>query len=303
MALKSWIFLLQSAKDLSWRSLTPGGRIPPGAYRLSLQSPKPNRAIDLRLRCAPPEGDPIIRRYTLESDSAGHAPILAPLEFEVGQWEIDCRPDVFAALSGEDWRESLRFEIGEAEQISVISDQVSDIRYQIPEDREQTEDLPSDKPERRSAFLADLPAVEALTDSELQFPLRRSTVPEDLPESLTLEALPVMELSDISPVNAPKVEAAFAPEPEPQEETDSPLCRLVNYVLQLDDLEKQRRFTVDITLWEDLSRGALPLNLPCPQAQNSLSYRTVPRPNHILPPKLRPRPNGAEEPQLKLPQL
>ncbi|MEB3174518.1 MAG: hypothetical protein VKN60_04915 [Cyanobacteriota bacterium] len=304
MALKSWIFLLQSAKDLSWRSLGPGVIVPPGVYRLSLQSPKPNRAIEVRLRYAPPEGDPIVRRYNLESDDMGHLPILAPLDFEAGEWEIDCRPDVFAALSGEDWRESLRFEVGEAEQLSVIS-------YQMTEDGEQTTDIELDQPERRSVFLADLPEVEELTDIELQIPKRRSAVLEDLPEISLLEAPAVRERPEfgvqelaVSPnVETVAVPPTPEPAPEPLAAEPPPACRLVNYVLQLDDLEKQRRFTVDITLWEDLSRRALPLDLPLPQAQNSLPYRTVPCPNHILPPKLRPRANGAGQPRLKLPQL
>ncbi|MBJ7899733.1 MAG: hypothetical protein GC158_07410 [Cyanobacteria bacterium RI_101] len=326
MALKSWIFLLQSAKDLSWRSLGPGVIVPPGVYRLSLQSPKPNRAIEVRLRYAPGEGDPIIRRYSLESDALGHLPILGPLDFEAGQWEIDCRPDVFTALSGEDWRESLRFEIGEAEQIS----QVSDIRYQTSEDGEQPTASELEQPERRRAFLTDLPEIEELTDVELQIPKRRSVFPTELPTSLTLEA-PAEQISDIRyqisedelekparrsafPTELPTsltleapgvetVEVPPTPAPESLAAEQPPACRLVNYVLQLDDLEKQRRFTVDITLWEDLSRRALPLELPLPQAQNSLPYRTVPCPNHILPPKLRPRPNGAGQPRLKLPQL
>jgi hypothetical protein len=280
MALKSWIFLLQSAKDLSWRSLGPGVIVPPGVYRLSLQSPKPNCAIEVRLRYVPGEGDPIVRRYSLESDETGHLPILAPLDFEAGEWEIDCRPDVFAALSGENWRQSLRFEMGEAEQIS-------DIRDQIPE-------IELEKPERRSTFLTELPeslTLEApaeqisdiryqISEDELEKPERRST----LPTSLTLEVPPT-------------------PAPEPLAAEQPPACRLVNYVLQLDDLEKQRRFTVDITLWEDLSRRALPLDLPRPHTQNGLPYRTVPCPNHVLPPKLFPRANGAGQPQLKLPQL
>lgn len=338
MAIKTWVFLLQRIDDLTWHSLTPGANFVPGDYRLSIQSPRANASMEIRLLYLSPQGKQTVKCQSDSTDDNGNLPILPPWHLSAGAWQIHCRPDVFAALLGEEWQEELNFtvaelvEVADAELVELpppplattLADAsnrhalLSALLEELPTALElelDVEPLPLSHGPMAEPLLTELKDFESSLGQPLVLPPLEGELtaaeaasswiapqwqnPEREPElwderGSPAEPIENKEPHDHSPELLPAaLEAATvsaqksAPE---QEETQSPSgSRLVTYVLQLNDTEKNQSFTVDVTLWEDLSRPPRFLDLPQPTPQSLRPYSLKPLPNQILPPKLQPR--------------
>ena len=335
MAIKTWVFLLQRIDDLTWHSLTPGASFVPGDYRLSIQSPRANASMEIRLLCLSTEGKQTAKCHSDSTDDNGNLPILPPWHLSVGAWQIHCRPDVFATLSGEEWQEELSFmvadlvEVVDAESVEPTPPPLattlaqasnrhalmSSLLEELPAALElelDVEPLPLGHGPMAEPLLTELKDFESSLDQPLVLPpLERelttteaaSSCPVSQLENLEIEPEPLEKIAPTIEIQGPHdqfpeplppaLEAAAIsaqePAPEPKGTQLSSGSRLVTYVLQLDDTEKNQSFTVDVTLWEDLSRPPRLLDLPQPTPQSRRSYSLKPLPNQILPPKLQPR--------------
>jgi hypothetical protein len=212
MAIKTWVFLLQRIDDLTWHSLTPGASFLPGDYRLSIQSTRANASMEIRLLCLSPQGTQTVKCHSDSTDDNGNLPILPPWQLSAGAWQIHCRPDVFAALSGEEWQEELNFMV--AELVEVVDAEPVEL---TPPPLATTLAQASNRHALLSALLDELPAALELELDVEPLPLSHGLMAEPL-----LRKLKDFESSLSQPLVLPPLEEELttvepvSPEPAPQ---------------------------------------------------------------------------------------
>lgn len=125
----NWEFFKQKVGDNHWQQLQGSApEIPSGEYHLAIRGThRPQQWIEVELD--PPEQAPINRQKRFcQLDEQGFALIFPNIELHPGQWHIQCRSDIVAALMGDNWEINQSLEVTETLAVEIEpSQQRSDI--------------------------------------------------------------------------------------------------------------------------------------------------------------------------------